>query len=68
MKLSARNRFPGIITDIKRDGLIAQVEIKAGDNHVVALITSEACDELGLRCILFGKKDRLSDTVGRLIG
>ena len=49
MKLSARNRFPGVITAIKRDGLLAQVELKAGDNHVVALITAEACDELGLQ-------------------
>lgn len=49
MKLSARNRFPGVITAIKKDGLLAQVELKVGDNHVVALITAEACDELGLQ-------------------
>lgn len=49
MKLSARNRFPGIITAIKKDGLLAQVELQVGDNHVVALITAEACDELGLQ-------------------
>ena len=48
MRMSARNRFPGVITDIKIDGLMAQVELRVGDNHVVALITSEACRELGL--------------------
>jgi phosphoglycolate phosphatase len=31
-------------------------------------LNKKTCDELGLRCILFGKKDRLSDTIGRLIG
>ncbi len=48
MRLSARNRFPGVVTAIKKDGLMAQVELKVGDNHLVALITAEACEELGL--------------------
>ena len=48
MKMSARNRLPGVITDIKIDGLLAQVELRVGDNHVVALISAEACKELGL--------------------
>ncbi len=49
MKASARNKLPGIITDIKKDGLMAQVELKVGDNHIVAMITAEACDEMGLK-------------------
>lgn len=49
MELSARNRLPGTVTDIKIDGLLAQVELKVGDNHVVALITAEACREMGLK-------------------
>ncbi len=49
MKLSARNRLPGIVTDVKMDGLMAQVELKVGDNHVVALVSAEACRELGLK-------------------
>lgn len=49
MKLSARNRFPGIVTAVKTEGLLAQVEIKVGDNHLVALISAEACEELGLK-------------------
>ena len=49
MKASARNKLPGVITDIKRDGLMAQVELKVGDNHIVALISAEACDEMGLK-------------------
>jgi len=47
--ISARNRLPGVVTDIKIDGLLAQVELKVGDNHVVALITAEACRDLGLK-------------------
>lgn len=46
--LSARNRFRGIITDVKRDGVAATVEIQAGPHRIVSLITSEAVDELGL--------------------
>jgi molybdopterin-binding protein len=46
---SARNRFPGIITDVKVDGLAATVEIQAGPNRVLAFITREAVEEMGLR-------------------
>jgi molybdopterin-binding protein len=45
---SARNRFPGVITDIKRDTLSATVEIQAGPHRVLAFITREAVDHLGL--------------------
>lgn len=46
---SARNRFPGIVTRIERDGVAAVVEIVAGPHRVVSLMTAEAVDELGLR-------------------
>jgi len=45
---SARNRFPGIVTRIQRDGVAAVVEIVAGPHRVVSLMTAEAIDELGL--------------------
>ena len=45
---SARNRFPGIVTRIERDGLAAVVEIQAGPHRVVSMITREAADDLGL--------------------
>src|SRR3954469_17271889 len=45
---SARNRFPGIVTRVQRDGVIAQVEIQAGPHRVVSLMSREAADELGL--------------------
>ena len=46
---SARNRFRGVITEIKRDKLSATVEIQAGPHRVLAFITREAADQLGLK-------------------
>jgi molybdopterin-binding protein len=45
---SARNRFPGLVTKVIRDGVMAQVEIQSGPHRVVSLMTREAADELGL--------------------
>jgi len=45
---SARNRFPGVITEIKTDKLSATVEIQAGPHRVVSLMSREAADELRL--------------------
>ena len=45
---SARNHFPGIVTSVTRDKVMAQVEIQAGRFRVVSLISREAADELGL--------------------
>jgi len=45
---SARNRFPGIVTKVTRDGVMAQVEILAGAYRIVSLMSREAADDLGL--------------------
>lgn len=45
---SARNRFVGIITAVKKGDVVSQVEIQAGPHRVVSLLTSEAVDDLGL--------------------
>lgn len=45
---SARNRMRGIVTDVVRDGVMAQVEVQAGPFRVVSLLSREAADELGL--------------------
>ncbi|MBD0348693.1 MAG: TOBE domain-containing protein [Thermoleophilia bacterium] len=47
-ELSARNRFPGTVRDVKAEGLLAQVEIEAGPFRVVSVVTREAVEELGL--------------------
>ncbi|MBD2899765.1 TOBE domain-containing protein [Actinomadura nitritigenes] len=46
---SARNRLRGIVTEVVRDGVMAQVEIQAGPFRLVSLMSREAADELGLR-------------------
>ncbi|MDI1289164.1 MAG: TOBE domain-containing protein [bacterium] len=45
---SARNRFPGIVTRVERDGVMALVEIQAGPHRVTSLLSRESADELGL--------------------
>jgi molybdopterin-binding protein len=45
---SARNRFAGIVVAVKRDEVMAQVEMACGDFRVVSLMSRDACDELGL--------------------
>lgn len=45
---SARNRFPGIVTQVEKDGLVAVVHIQAGPHRVTSLMTSEAADDLGI--------------------
>ena len=45
---SARNRFPGIVTRVERDGVAAVVEVQAGPHRLVSLITREASEELDL--------------------
>jgi molybdopterin-binding protein len=46
--VSARNRLVGIVTDVKRDTVMAQVEMQCGPFRVVSLMSREAADELGL--------------------
>jgi molybdopterin-binding protein len=45
---SARNRFTGLVTNVVRDTVMAQVEIQAGPHRVVSLMSREAADELEL--------------------
>ncbi|MBM4421105.1 MAG: helix-turn-helix domain-containing protein [Chloroflexi bacterium] len=47
--LSARNRFPGIVTKVIKDKVAAHVEVQAGPHRLVSLMTREAADELGLK-------------------
>ncbi len=48
VRQSARNRFPGIVTRVERDKVMALVEIQAGPHRIVSLMSREAADELGL--------------------
>lgn len=44
-----RNRLPGIVLTIRRDGRVAQVELACGSHRVVALMPREIVDQLGLK-------------------
>jgi molybdopterin-binding protein len=46
--VSARNRLPGIVTRVKKDTVMAQVEMVCGNNRMVSLMSADAADELGL--------------------
>jgi molybdopterin-binding protein len=48
MKLSARNQLAGTVTEINRGAAIANVILDVGGQRLVASITVEAVDELGL--------------------
>ena len=48
--LSARNRFRGIVRSVELDGLLAKIEIDVTEpSRVVAIVTRESAEELGLR-------------------
>jgi molybdopterin-binding protein len=48
-ELSARNRFSGVIRQVEVDGFLARVELDVTQPaRVVAIITREAVEELGL--------------------
>jgi molybdopterin-binding protein len=49
-RLGARNRFRGLVIDVAVSGLMAQVELVVTDPvKVVAVITRDAVEDLGLR-------------------
>ena len=49
MKISARNRLKGKITEVKKGATTAHVKIKIGSTIVTAAITNEAVTELKLK-------------------
>ena len=49
-RMSARNHFRGVVRDLTVEGLLAQVEIDVTEPaRVVAIITRDAAEELGLK-------------------
>src|SRR5204863_6192304 len=47
--VSARNRLHGIVTDVRTDGLMAQVEMVVTEPvRLVAVVTRDAVEEIGL--------------------
>jgi molybdopterin-binding protein len=46
---SARNRMAGVVVDVQRDGVMAQVDMACGPFRIVSLMSREAADELDLK-------------------
>jgi molybdopterin-binding protein len=49
VSLSGRNRLRGIVEEVRREGLLAQLRLRIGDQQLTAVITSDAVDELRLK-------------------
>jgi molybdopterin-binding protein len=48
-KVSGRNQLIGRIVDIKFSGLLAQVTLRIGEQHITSLITADAAREMRLK-------------------
>lgn len=46
--VSARNRLPGIVVSVRKDTVMAQVELICGRYRLVSLMSADAAEELGL--------------------
>lgn len=49
MSISARNRLRGQISRLTLDGLMAEVQLRIGDQELVSLITRSSAERLGLK-------------------
>ncbi len=48
-KISGRNQLIGRIVAVKYDGLLAQVTLRIGEQHITSLITADAAREMRLK-------------------
>lgn len=50
LKISARNRIAGKVTNIKKDQVVAHIEVESSAPvRIISVITSDAADDLGLK-------------------
>jgi len=47
--ISGRNKLPGIISELRYEGLLVQVTIDVAGNQITSIITSDAARSLGLK-------------------
>jgi molybdopterin-binding protein len=48
-KISGRNQLMGRVLELKFDGLLAQVTLAIGEQHITSIITADAARELRLK-------------------
>ena len=58
MRLSARNRLVGKITEIELGDIMAHIVVEVGENEVESIITRRSAEEMKLK---------VGDTVGAII-
>ena len=73
VSLSGRNRLRGVVEEVRREGLLAQIRLRIGEQQLTAVITRDAVDELGLRRgqeataiikateVMIGREDAVTD-------
>jgi molybdate transport system regulatory protein len=49
LSISARNRLRGRISQLRVEGLMAEVQIRIGDQQLVAVITRSSAERMGLK-------------------
>jgi molybdopterin-binding protein len=45
----ARNRLHGIVLAVRRDGVMAQIDLQCGPHRIVSLMSREVADQLDLK-------------------
>lgn len=48
MQLSARNQFPGTVTEVKVGAVMAEVHVDIGGHTIVSAITRDSAERMGL--------------------
>lgn len=46
---SARNRLTGLVTAVRADGVMAEVQLQCGPFRMISLMSAESAQQLGLR-------------------
>jgi len=49
MKIGARNRILGTVTEIKKGSIMCQVKLDVPASKMSSVMTLDSCDELGLK-------------------
>jgi molybdopterin-binding protein len=47
-QISVRNRLTGVVTNVKYEGLFAEVTLDVGGQRIISIITRQGCEEMGL--------------------
>lgn len=49
MQISVHNKLPGTVKEVKMGTVMAEIVVQVGENQVVAAITKDAAEELGIK-------------------